>query len=97
MDNQPEPQKSPLPQQTSPELVTQTVEENINEAAIEIGEILKRRGLGMQAVIQVFKPESPVIAMGNGEVPAELLKAIGQEKGDPIEEKKDETQTGTTA
>lgn len=43
-------------------------EEEINDAAIEIEEILKKRGLGMQAVIQIFKvppQKSPIIMAGN--------------------------------
>lgn len=49
---------------------TKSDEQVIRETADEISKLLHSRGLGMQAVIQIFKLEpakSPIIAAGNTE------------------------------
>ncbi len=65
----------------------ENVPDGIREAAIEIEEILKKRGLGLQAVLQIYKVEkSPVVASGNGEIPKELLEAMTKVEGDAFPE-----------
>ncbi len=58
------------------------LEGEIKGVADEVAQLLKKHGLGMQAVIQIFKiPESPIVAQGNAEDIADILKA----QGDKIE------------
>lgn len=62
------------------------VEAEIKGVASQVADLLKEHGLGMQAVIQIFKiPESPIVAAGNVETGqpmsakeiAEALRPVG--------------------
>lgn len=56
----------------------QEAEPNIQQAAKEIQDILKKYHLGMQPIIQIFTlqpapPESPIVAMGHTDNPAFIV------------------------
>lgn len=59
--------------------------QEINEVAAQIGQLLKEHGLGMQAVIQIFKeekkekspPKSNIILPGSEQdIPPEVIEAL---------------------